>query len=228
MQKNDLKSFYLWIFVDSEASYGVFIFGNSTFFGCVKSFCGKKISGKVNTFKGVFYINTLRMLLCVAIGFFVILFNNEFGGLKPTPYMLLITAISGISTALFLASWIICVQKGAYVMVEVFIMLGSMITIVLCNLFFDEAITVYHCVAFLLLLCSTYIMCSYSSNVKGKFTLSSFIILTVCGLCNGLTDFSQKWFVNNIPNGSTAVFNFYTYVFFCVGTFSIFCYKQQN
>ena len=56
-------------------------------------------------------------------------------------------------------------------------------------------------------------MCSYSSNVKGQFELRSFLILGMCGVCNGLSDFSSKWFVKTIQDGNIAVFNFYTYLF---------------
>ena len=35
----------------------------------------------------------------------------------------------------------------------------------------------------------------------------------ICGVANGLTDFSQKMFVKNSADGNVAVFNFYTYVF---------------
>lgn len=180
--------------------------------GSIKGFCGKKISGKVNTLKGVFYINTLRMLLCIAIGFFIVLLGG-IGGFKVDLYTLFITAMSGITTALFVATWIISVRKGAYLMIDIFLMLGSVLTIILCNLFFKEAITINQCIGFLLLLASTAIMCSYSSSIKGSFSLSSFLILAFCGLSNGLTDFSQKCYVKTVEGGSIAVFNFYTYIF---------------
>lgn len=44
-------------------------------------------------------------------------------------------------------------------------------------------------------------------------TLPSFLLLLACGVANGVADFSQKLFVKNTPDGSIAVFNFYTYVF---------------
>ena len=180
--------------------------------GCIKGFCGKKISGKVNSLKGVFYINTIRMVLCTVIGFFIVMSGN-INGIKVDSYTLLITAVSGIATALFVASWILCVRKGAYVMIDVFLMMGVGVTVVLCKIFFNEAITLYHGIGFLLLLFGSFVMCSYSSNIKGEFTLKSLVMLIVCGLCNGLADFSQKWFIKAIPDGSIAVFNFYTYVF---------------
>ena len=57
------------------------------------------------------------------------------------------------------------------------------------------------------------IMCSYSASVKNKFTIKSFVTLLLCGIFNGLTDFSQKLFIIYSPKGSVGVFNFYTYVF---------------
>ena len=184
----------------------------SIFAGTIKGFCGKKLSDKVVSLNGVFYINFLRMLLCIAIGFFIVLFDN-INGLALPPYILLITAVSGIFTALFVAGWIACIRKGAYVLVDVFIMSGAIITILLCNLFFKEKITLFHCIGFLLLTVGAYVMCSYSSNIKSKLTKKSFLILFLCGLFSGLVDFSQKWYVKTLPLGSIAVFNFYTYLF---------------
>jgi drug/metabolite transporter (DMT)-like permease len=39
------------------------------------------------------------------------------------------------------------------------------------------------------------------------------MLLLLCGVSNGIADFSQKLFMKQIPNGSAFVFNFYTYVF---------------
>lgn len=180
--------------------------------GSLKGFCGKKISGKVLSLKGVFYINFVRMVLCIVIGLLIVL-SNGFFKLKVSPHTLLITATSGIFTSLFVATWIMCVRKGAYVMVDVFLMLGAMVTVALCNLFFNEPITLYHIIGFLLLLFSSLIMCSYSRGVKGSFTPTSLMLLLICGFCNGMADFSQKWFVKTALDGSIAVFNFYTYLF---------------
>ena len=56
-------------------------------------------------------------------------------------------------------------------------------------------------------------MCSYNNSIKTKISLPSFILLLICGIANGVSDFSQKLFVKNIPDSSVAVFNFYTYIF---------------
>ena len=194
--------------------------------GAAKGFCGKKISGEVVSLKGVFFINFIRMAICVAIGFFIVFFDG-INKIIVNTEILLITAVSGISTAMFVFTWILCVRRGAYVMVDVSIMLGAIVPIVLCNLFFGESITIYRCVGFLLLLWGSYIMCSYSSNIKGSFSLASFAILLVCGMCNGITDFSQKWFIHIVETGSVAVFNFYTYIFSAVSLLILFAITDK-
>lgn len=180
--------------------------------GLIKGFCGKKISGVVSTVKGTFYMNMLRMLICVIIGFFIAMAGG-ISTFKIDLKTLLITAVSGISTAMFVVSWVFCVRKGAYVMIEVFLMLGGGLTIALCKLFFNEPVLINQLAGFVLLVIASYIMCSYSSNIKGEFSFSSFLLLVAAGVFNGLTDFSQKWFVYSNPDGNVGVFNFYTYVF---------------
>ena len=39
----------------------------------IKGFCGKKISGIVSTLKGTFYMNALRMLLCILVGAVIVM-----------------------------------------------------------------------------------------------------------------------------------------------------------
>lgn len=184
----------------------------SLFAGATKGFCGKTISGKVQSLKGTFYINFIRMVLCIAVGFFVVAFES-LSAFKVDFITLLITALSGISTAMFVVFWIISVRRGAYVMLDVFLMLGVGVTIALCRIFFDEPIFINQYIGLLLLVIASAIMCSYSASVKNKFTIKSFVTLLLCGIFNGLTDFSQKLFINYSPKGSVGVFNFYTYVF---------------
>ena len=98
-------------------------------------------------------------------------------------------------------------------MVDVFLMLGGGLTIGLCKLFFNETASINQLMGFVLLVIASYIMCSYSSSIKNGFSFSSFLLLVVCGAFNGLTDFSQKWFIYSQTAGDVGVFNFYTYLF---------------
>lgn len=184
----------------------------SLFSGLIKGFCAKKISGLVSSIKGTFFMNMLRMLLCVAVGLVIALADGS-RVFWVNPYMLLISAVSGISTALFVVSWIFCVRRGAYVMVDVFLMLGGGLTIALCKMFFGEAVTMGQLAGFVLLVIASYVMCSYSAGIKGGFPFTSFLLLVAGGVCNALADFSQKWFIYAYPDGKVSVFNLYTYLF---------------
>ena len=208
---------------------GYLFLGISLLAGATKGFCGKKISGKVESLKGTFYVNMIRMLLCIVIGFFVVA-TEGMSMLKIDFNTLIITALSGISTSVFVASWIISVRKGAYVMLDVFLMMGVGITVALCRVFFGEQIEFNQYIGYFMLIIAAYILCSYSSNIKSKFTVKSFITLIICSISGGLADFSQKWFVYEVQGGSVGVFNFYTYVFSALSLllFFLMASKAEN
>ena len=180
--------------------------------GTLKTYCGKNISKDVSTLKGTFYINMLRMLFCAVIGFLVVAVADV-SSLRIDGATLLICIVSAISTALFVVTWIICVRNGVLVVVSVFTMAGMILTILLCNIFFGEEITLPQCMGVLLLMTSTVTLYLFGDGRKRNIGIANLVILILCGVFNGLTDFSQKWFIHRSPSGSVGVFNFYTYLF---------------
>lgn len=183
------------------------------FAGVTKGYCGKKTSGYTNSFSDAILANTIRMILCTVIGFVIILASEGFSALKPSTEMFLISALSGISTAIFVVSWLISVKKSAYMMLDIFLMFGVLIPLIASNIFFNEVINPTQWLGIAVLLVAVVIMCSYNNSIKAKITLPSFLLLIICGMANGIADFSQKVFTKCIPDGSVAVFNFYTYLF---------------
>ena len=96
---------------------GYLFLGISLLAGATKGFCGKKISGKVESMKSTFYVNIIRMILCAFIGFWVVAAEG-LPLLKIDGSTLIITALSGVSTSVFVASWIISVKRGAFVILK--------------------------------------------------------------------------------------------------------------
>ena len=184
--------------------------------GITKGYCGKKTSFAINTRSDSMIMNVLRMLLCIVIGFLLIVAQNDLSLLVPDGSMLWVTALSGVTSAAFAVSWLLSVKSGAYMMVEVFLLIGVIVPIALCRVFFDEEIGVWQILGIAVLLVAVFIMCTYNASVKGRMSVGSFLLLLLCGIANGIADFSQKIFVKVIPEGSVAVFNFYTYVFAAV------------
>lgn len=181
--------------------------------GITKGYCGKKTSFAIKSNSDSMIINVLRMLACIFIGFALMVVQGDIASLKADGLMILICAMSGIASAAFVVSWLLSVKSGAYMMVEVFLLLGVMVPIILCRIFFGEEIGVWQIVGIIILLAAVFIMCTYNVSLKGKMSIGAIALLFLCGLANGVADFSQKWFVQVYPKGSVAAFNFYTYIF---------------
>ena len=181
--------------------------------GIAKGYCGKKTSFAISSNSDSMIMNVLRMCICILIGFLLIVAQNDIASLKTDGFTLLVTAISGVASAAFVVSWLLSVRTGAYMMVEVFLLIGVIVPIVLCRILFAEAIGYWQIIGIAVLLVAVFIMCTYNNSVKGKLSLGSLALLLICGLSNGFADFSQKLFVRTRPDGSVTMFNFYTYVF---------------
>lgn len=181
--------------------------------GTAKGFCGKKVSGKISEAKDAMAANIIRMLLCVFVGFGIVCARGEFALIKIESNVLWISLLCGISTSAFVVLWMILVKSSAYMMVEVFLMTGTIIPITGGALFFAEPIETNQWIGLVILIFAVFVMCLYNNSVKIKMEFSSFILLVFCGASNGLADFSQKLFVRSESVASSAVFNFYTYVF---------------
>lgn len=181
--------------------------------GATKGYCGKMTSGHVRGYKDAMLANTIRMVLCIIIGIILVFVNGSLKYIAPTPSVLAISALSGITTSIFVVCWMISVQKGAYMMLDVFLMLGVLVPLLAGNFFFQEIIRPNQWIGIAILFVAVYIMCSYNNSIKGRMSISSLILLVICGVSNGLTDFSQKLFIKASGDVPIAIFNFYTYIF---------------
>ena len=181
--------------------------------GAAKGYCGKKTSGCVQGYKDAMFANTIRMIFCILIGFGMILFDGNIHKIVPSASVLAVSALSGITTSVFVVCWLISVKKGAYMMLDVFLMLGVLVPILAGKIFFNESIKITQWIGIGILFIAVYIMCSYNNSIKEKITITSLVLLILCGVANGLTDFSQKLFMKIEGDTPISIFNFYTYIF---------------
>lgn len=181
--------------------------------GSAKGYCGKRTSGYVREYKDAMFTNFIRMVFCVIISLILLSVRGELSLLKADRSEILITMLSGVTTSVFVVAWLISVRRGAYMMLDVFLMLGVTVPLLLSSALFGETIRPNQWIGLAILFVAVMIMCSYNNQIKEKMSVSSLILLIICGVANGLTDFSQKMFVKNSADGNVAVFNFYTYVF---------------
>ena len=194
-------------------SMGYLFLAIALFAGATKGYCGKMTSGYVNEYKDAMLANTIRMVFCILIGFVITAIQSGLGAFRVDMTTLLISALSGITSSIFVVSWLVSVKKGAYMMMDVFLMLGMAVPLIGSNIAFGESIRPMQWLGLGILMIAVLIMCSYNNSIKGKMTVSSVVLLIVCGISCGLTDFSQKLFVEHTDSISIATFNFYTYIF---------------
>ena len=181
--------------------------------GSTKGFCGKKISAFTSTVGRAAYANLVRMLLCIAVGIVVALVSAGLTALVASPYVLLISLLSGASNAIFVISWLFAVQRGAYMLVDVFLTLGTALPILLSYFVYGEKIGGTRVIGFFVLVGATLCLMSYSSREKQKIRPLDLLPILLAGITHGLVGFSQKMFVHAGTTDSLATFNLYTYAF---------------
>lgn len=182
--------------------------------GTAKGYYGKKITSYTKGYNDVIFANIIRMLLCVVIGAILLFLSGNGKYIITLDYtILIISAISGFSTAMFVVFWLASIKQTTYMLLEIFLTLSLIIPLILSSLLFQEHITLTQWIGFLVLLLGVIIMCSYNNNLKQKIGIKTLIVLIMCGVSNGITDFSQKLFVKYAIDSPIMVFNMYTYVF---------------
>lgn len=184
----------------------------SVFSGNIKGYCGKRVSNLTKKTDDAMLFNCMRMLFCIAIAFILIAVQGDIALLKVNGTFLFISILSGIFTAASVVSWLLSVKGSAYMLVEIFVMLGTVVTLFLSFFVYGETISVPQIAAVIMLIISAVVMCSYNRSVKSeKIGLKAWILLLLCTFGFGMSDFSQKMFTKTFPDGSIAIFNFYTY-----------------
>ncbi|MBQ8202677.1 MAG: EamA family transporter [Clostridia bacterium] len=190
--------------------------------GALNAFGSKKQSNFTSTVTSAAFSSFMRMAASVLTGALLIFATEETYALSSGATALLALASAAVFSA-YVILWIFSVRRGAFMLSSVFVMMGVVVTVGLSAVFFQEKITVLHILGLAVLIAASLVMCSYSSEIKGRITVTSIIILILCGALSGIYDFLQKLFVAMVDNASSAAYNFYTYLFtgIILGIFTI-------
>ena len=181
--------------------------------GSIKGFFAKKISNKTSGMENAVLSNLIRMLFCMLIGFAFVLFEKKPSNLLISNELVLISALAGVTTGVFIVSWLIAVQRSTLTSTDAFISMGILMPITLSFIFYNEQVSLSQILGLCLLILSVVIMSAYNNQIKQKMTVWSFLLLILVGVSNGLTDFAYKLYQYNANNTPASVFNFYIYVF---------------
>lgn len=181
------------------------------FSGLVKGYCSKRIGNLSDNINSALYINSLRMGICAAFGFIIILINKQLAYLAFDMDVFLLYILSAASMCVFVVTWLFAVKNESYMYLSIFTMLGSVVTTILSNILYKETINKSQYIGIIILVFSVILMANYNKELKNKTNFSGLGILILCGLSSGITDFIQKVYMKNYSK-SAEVFNFYTYV----------------
>ncbi len=178
--------------------------------GLVKGLSGKKISRDVVSLNDGFVVNVIRSVFCAIIGFAVAVIQVGFNGLQLSLESFLVCSASSIFMALFCISWLYAYKTEAYAFLNIFTMLGSVLTAFLGWAIYGDEISTTRIIGFVLLFVAVYIMSLYNKNLKGKMSIRAIVTLVLGCVGVALSDFMQKVFVKN-SLGAPSTFTFYTY-----------------
>ena len=184
--------------------------------GGIKSFCGKKISGKTPTIKNAILTNFVRMLFCIVFGFLFVWVIDGVSALKMDAAAILLALGGSVATCVFLVSWLLAMRKNAYMTVEAFVLASMLVPVLLKLAIYDEKVGIFQWIGLAILLFSVWLMSIYNNQTKGKLTAVGLALLFVVCLGNGLNSFTQNVFKTEFESLSAAAFNFYVYVFSAV------------
>ena len=176
----------------------------------IKGYCGKQMSRYSAKLNDTLLICFFRMLMCIGTSAIILAVTGGFFGLEITSKLIGYAAFSGVSTAILVAAWLFAANSSGYMMLEVFQMLGVGVTILMSFVFYREEITVRDLIGFCVLVFAAYLM---HAGTKVKPTLKTLAVVILCGLANGMTDFSQKAFIYSGLDTTTAQFQLCSYVF---------------
>ena len=126
--------------------------------GLVKGFSGKRISRDVVSLNDGFTVNTIRTLFCATIGFVVAVAQVGVPGLALTPKAFCVCLASSVFMAMFCISWLYAYKSEAYVFLNVFTMLASVVTAMLGWAIYGDSIKVTRVIGFVLLFAAVYVM----------------------------------------------------------------------
>ena len=179
--------------------------------GATKGLFGKKVSTLVTGTRGAAATNLLRMALCTLISILLLVTGIEKVSLVPDGPAIFIGIAAGVTLSAFTITWLLAVQKGAFVLISVAQMFGVVVTLICSTLVFGTQPTLLQYLGIALLMAAVLVMGSYSKKLKGSLTAIAIVLLILCGVSSGLYDFTLKLFTTYSAS-SKSMLNLLTYL----------------
>ena len=194
----------------------------------VKGWAGKKTSRVVHQMPDVLFSNALRMLLCLLVGCGLALIVSR-RGLRVGRDTLYCALLYAAMLATNVVIWLLCAQGSGYLLISVFGMMGTAVSLLCSALFLHDVIRPAQVPGVLLLIAASGVMCLRRGGLRLK--ARDLALLLADTLTTGLVDFSQKLFADLHTGDTTAAYSFYCYLFaavFLLGGYLAVCRARQT
>ncbi len=189
----------------------MFIFISAAF-AVTKGFCSKKVSGSVKTLRDNLDISLFRNIIVCLFSFVTLLLLGK-PDFSISPFEMIICAISGISMAVFISSWLFAIKSDSYMLVSACASSSFIVPAVLGIFFLDETLTWNKVIAFIIIVAALFFLLKYNTKLNGKITVRSFILMAATLLFQGINQAMQKMYVYYIPDKDMSYYTLYSAIF---------------
>lgn len=174
-----------------------------------KSYCSKRISGRVDGFSTTVDMTLVRNALCAVIGAAILsIIGGECFSLSPEGW--LICSVSGVAVGANYIVWVLSLKSGVYLFASA-ANSASFILAAFCGmLFFGEELTLLKGISIVLILAAMLFMGKYQSQAQGQVKPRHLFLLFMVFLTAGVSSVTQKWFTRALPDATPHTFTFYS------------------
>ena len=180
--------------------------------GVTKGFGSKMVSGSVKTLRDNLDISLYRNALCCVFSFITAIIVGGVG-FSFNATEIIISAVAGITMAVFISSWLFAIKSDSYMLVSACASSSFIVPAMIGIFFLGEKITLNKITAFVIIVLALFFLLKYNTKLNGKITLKSLILLAVVLLSQGVNQAMQKVYTYNFPNKDVSHYTFYAAVF---------------
>ncbi len=180
--------------------------------GVARGFGSKMVSGSVKTLRDNLDICLYRNAICCVFSFITALIVGGVG-FSFNLTEIVISAIAGITMAIFISSWLFAIKSDSYMLVSACASSSFIVPTILGVFFLGEKITLNKIIAFVIIVSALFFLLRYNIKINGKIHLKSLILLSVVLLSQGINQAMQKIYTHNFPHKDVSHYTFYAAVF---------------
>lgn len=181
----------------------------AAFLNLTKSYCSKRISGRVDTLAETVDMTLVRNFLCAVIGALLILLTQK-GDFSLPAAGWGICLVAGVAIGVNYIVWVLALKSGVYLFASAANSAGFIVAVLCGLLFFEEQLTLLKGLAIVLILVAMLFMGRYQKDTGGKTKPVHLLLLFLVFLSGGISSVTQKWFTRTLPEVSAHSYTFYS------------------